>query len=165
MISINEQTVSRGDDWRACGGEVRGLVRRLRWSRHAQQARQFAAVLFVALVPVSLCYSSYVKLLLTSEIELKVAAAPCGYYEDEMRAYYCDKSRSDLPQELWVHLAHCRDCSRDLVFYGGIARCAPDQRATAKRSAQIQHGSEHSISLMQVLAEGTVAVAPSSQSR
>jgi hypothetical protein len=165
MISINEQSVSRGDDWRTCGGEVRGLVRRLRWRRRAQQARQFAAVLFVALVPVSLCYSSYVRLFLTSEIELKVASAPCGYYEDEMRAYYCDNSRSDLPPELWVHLAHCRDCSRDLIFYGGIARCTPDRRPAAKRSAQIQHGSEHAITLTQVLAEGTLAVAVPSQSR
>jgi hypothetical protein len=115
-------------------------------------------VLFVALVPVSLCYSSYVKSFLTSQIELKVAAAPCGYYEDEMRAYYCDKSRSDLPSELWVHIAHCQDCSRDLVFYGGIAQCSHDRPAAAKHSASVLHGPDRAVSLMRVLAEGTLAV-------
>ncbi len=158
MISITEQPVSRADDWRACGGEVRGLVRRLRWRRRAHQARRFVAVVVVALVPVTLCFSSYVKSFLTSEIELKVASAPCGYYEDEMRAYYSDKSRSDLPSDLWVHLAHCPDCSRDLVFYGGIAQCTPDRRAMPKHSAHVHHGTDQAVSLMQVLAEGTLAV-------
>jgi hypothetical protein len=158
MKTIDEQAVSHADGWRACGGEVRGLVRRLRWRRRAHQARQFVAVVFVALVPVTLCFSSYVKSFLTSQIELKVAAAPCGYYEDEMRAYYCDKSRSDLPPELWVHLAHCRDCSRDLVFYGGIAQCVPQRPAAAKHSAHVQRGPDHAVTLMQVLTEGTLAV-------
>ncbi len=146
-------------EWRPCGGEVHGLVRRLRWRRRAQQARQFVAVLFIALVPVSLCFSSYVNWYLTSQIELKVAAAPCGYYEDEMRAYYSDKSRSDLPTDLWVHLAHCPDCSRDLVFYGGIAQCAPDRsRPATKHSAHLHQAGSQSVTLSQVLAEGTLAV-------
>jgi hypothetical protein len=158
MTTNKEQTDSHADDWRACGGEVRGLVRRLRWRRRTYQARQFVALVFVALVPLALCFSSYVKSFLTSEIELKVSSAPCGYYEDEMRAYYCDKSRSDLPTELWVHLAHCPDCSRDLVFYGGIARCESTRRPPTKHSAQMHHGPDQAISLMQVLAEGTLAV-------
>jgi hypothetical protein len=159
MTTINGQSVSHADDWHACGGEVRGLVRRLRWRRRTDQARRFVAVAFVAIVPLTLCFSSYVKSFLTSEIELKVASAPCGYYEDEMRAYYCDKSRSDLPSELWVHLAHCPDCSRDLVFYGGIAQCTPDhRRGAAKHSAHVHQGSDQAVSLMRVLAEGTLAV-------
>jgi hypothetical protein len=158
MTTNHEQTLLHGDDWRACGGQVKGLVRRLRWRRRAHNARQFAAVLFVALVPVALCYSSYVKSFLTSQIELKVASAPCGYYEDEMRAYYSDKSRSDLPSELWVHIANCRDCSRDLVFYGGIAQCAHDRPAAAKHSAAVVHGPDRTVSLMRLLAEGTLAV-------
>ncbi len=165
MITINEQSASRGDNWRACGGEVRGLVRRLRWRKRSHQARQFAAVLVIALVPVSLSYSSYVKSYLTSQIELQVAQVPCGYYEDEMRAYYSDNSRSDLPPELWVHLSHCPDCSRDLVFYGGIARCAPERRVPGKESAQLHHGAEHAVTLSQVLAEGTLAVTTHSQGR
>jgi hypothetical protein len=165
MITINEQSVSQGDSWHACGGEVRGLVRRLRWRRRSHQARQFAAVLFVALVPVSLCYSSYVKLFLTSQIELKVAAAPCGYYEDEMRAYYSDHQRSDLPTELWVHLAHCPDCSRDLLFYGGIARCPDGPVSSGKQRVDLHHGSEHAITLSQVLAQGTLAVTVHPQDR
>jgi hypothetical protein len=164
MITINQQSVSRGDSWRACSGEVHGLVRRLRWRKRGQQARQFAAVLVIAMAPLSICYSSYVRGYVTSEIELKVAAVPCNYYEDEMRAFYCDKSRSDLPSELWVHLSHCPDCSRDLVFYGGIARCTPDRRAAVKPSAQLQHGAQQAVTLTQVLAEGTLAVVPS-QSR
>ncbi len=167
MISINEQSVSRDDTWQACGGEVRGLVRRLRWRRRGHQARQFAAVLIIALAPVSLFYSSYVRSYLTSEIELKVASVPCGYYEDEMRAYYSDHSRSDLPSELWVHLSHCPDCSRDLVFYGGIARCVRGgQVGGGKHSAQIQQpGVERAVTLSQVLAQGTLAIATPSQGR
>jgi hypothetical protein len=117
------------------------------------------AVAFVALTPV-LCLSSSVNGFLTSQIELKTAAAPCGYYEDEMRAYYCEKSRADLPPELWVHLAHCRDCSRDLVFYGGIAQCAPDHRRApaAKHSAHSHNDGDHAVTLSQILTEGTIAV-------
>ncbi|HXY33418.1 MAG TPA: hypothetical protein VEI07_04275 [Planctomycetaceae bacterium] len=160
MTTTNEQTVSRADGWRACGGEVRGLVSRLRWRKRAHQARQVSAVVFVALTPVLLCFSSYVRSFVTSEIELKTASAPCGYYEDEMRAYYCDKSRSDLPADLWVHLAHCRDCSRDLVFYGGIAQCTPDRRrgSAVKHSAHLHRGGDQTLSLTQVLLEGTLAV-------
>ncbi|HEV8071121.1 MAG TPA: hypothetical protein VGP76_25630 [Planctomycetaceae bacterium] len=154
---INGQTISHAGEWRACGGEVRKLVQRLRWRRRGQQARQFAAIVFVAVVPF-LCFTPYAKLFLTSQIELKVAAAPCGYYEDEMRAYYCDKSRSDLPAELWVHLSHCRDCSRDLVFYGGISQCMPDRAAVAKHAAHMHHGPQQRVTLMQVLTEGTLAV-------
>jgi hypothetical protein len=167
MISINEQSVSRDETWHACGGEVRGLVRRLRRRRRAHQVRQFAAMLFVALAPVSLFYSSYVRSYLTSQIELQVASVPCGYYEDEMRDYYSDHSRSDLPSELWVHLSHCPDCSRDLVFYGGIARCVRGGRVGGgKPSAQIQQpGVERAVTLSQVLAQGTLAIAAPSQSR
>jgi hypothetical protein len=147
------------DQWRSCGGEVHGLVRRLRWRKRAFQARQFAAVLFVAVTPAVIWCSSSVNYFVTSQIELKTAAAPCIYYEDEMRAYYCDKSRSDLPPELWVHLSHCPDCSRDLVFYGGIAQCTPDRRAPAdKHSVHLHHEGDHAVSLMQVLTEGTIAV-------
>jgi hypothetical protein len=158
MTAINHQTAPHADDWRVCGGEVRGLVRRLRWRRRAQQARQFVAIVFVAVVP-ALCFTPYAKSLVTTEVELKVAAAPCDYYEGEMRAYYCDKSRSDLPPELWVHLAHCKDCSKDLVFYGGIAQCTPSRRAhDVKHSAHLHHGSGQTMTLMQVLTEGTIAV-------
>jgi hypothetical protein len=154
---INGQTNSHAGEWRACGGEVRKLVQRLRWRRRGQQARQFVAIVFVAVVPF-LCFTPYARLFLTSQIELKVAAAPCGYYEDEMRAYYSDKSRSDLPPELWVHLSHCRDCSRDLAFYGGIAQCMPDRAAVAKHSAHMHHDPQQRVTLMQVLTEGTLAV-------
>ena len=159
MITINEHSALHADGWRACGGEVHGLVRRLRWHRRAHQTRLFIAYLIIAFAPVSMCFSSYVKSFVTSEIELKVAAVPCGYYEDEMRAYYCDKARSDLPQELWVHLAHCPDCSRDLIFYGGIAQCSPDHRGTAsKHSAHIHRGPEQALTLTQLLTAGTIAV-------
>jgi hypothetical protein len=159
MITINEQSAVHPDGWRACGGEVRGLVHRLRWRRRAQQSRQFVALVIIALAPVSLCFSSYVKSFLTSQIELKTAAVPCGYYEDEMRAYYCDKSRSDLPPDLWVHLSHCPDCGRDLRFYGGIAQCRPDSRAgQVKHSAHVHRAPEQAVTLMQVLTEGTLAV-------
>jgi hypothetical protein len=159
MITINKETNSHADDWRACGGEVHGLVRRLRWRRRSHQVREFVAVVFVALVPLALCFSSNVKSFLTSEIELKVAAAPCGYYEDEMRAYYSDKSRSDLPSELWVHLAHCSNCSQDLVFYGGIAQCPRGHRRGPDHSAHAQHDTTtQAVGLMRLLAEGTLAV-------
>jgi hypothetical protein len=158
MITINKETISHAGDWQACGGEVRGLVRRLRWRRRSHQVREIVAVVFVALVPLALCFSSSVKSFLTSEIELKVAAAPCGYYADEMRAYYCDKSRSDLPSELWVHLAHCPNCSQDLVFYGGIAQCRPGHRAGPGHSAHAEHDAKQAVGLMRLLAEGTLAV-------
>jgi hypothetical protein len=159
MITINEQSALHADGWRACGGEVRGLVRRLRWHRRLHQTRQFVALVVIAMAPVSLAFSSYVKTFLTSQIELKTAAVPCGYYEDEMRAYYCDKSRSDLPPELWVHISHCPDCGRDLRFYGGIAQCSPDQQVAPKRtSAHIHHAAEHAVTLTQVLNAGTLAI-------
>jgi hypothetical protein len=159
MITINEQSVVHADGWRACGGEVRGLVHRLRWRRRAQRTRQLCAFVIIALAPVSIFFSSSVKSFLTSQIELKTAAVPCGYYEDEMRAYYCDKARTDLPPELWVHLSHCPDCSRDLVFYGGIAQCAPDHRGKGvKHSAHVHRAPEQAVTLMQVLTEGTIAV-------
>jgi hypothetical protein len=157
MTTTNQQS-THADEWRSCAGQVTGLVRRLRWRRRAHIARQTLAVLFVAIVPVTLCYSSSVRMFLTSQIELKTAAVPCGYYEDEMRAYYFDKSRSDLPSDLWVHISHCPDCSRDLMFYGGIARCARDQRPATKHSASVQHGADQAVSLMQIFAEGTIAV-------
>lgn len=157
MLTKHEQT-TRPDEWRSCVGQVHGLVSRLRWRRRLHVARQCLAVLFVAVVPVTLCYSGSVRLFLTSQIELKTAAAPCGYYEDEMRAFYFDKSRSDLPPDLWVHIAHCRDCSRDLMFYGGVARCARDHRPATKHSAAVQHQPQQAVSLMQIFAEGTIAV-------
>jgi hypothetical protein len=161
MTMIHDRQNLGSDEWRPCGGEVHGLVRRLRWRRHGHHARRFMALVIIALAPVSICFSSSVKSYVTSQIELKVAPKPCDYYEDEMRAYYCEKSRSDLPPDLWVHLSHCRDCSRDLVFYGGIAQCLPDgrrHRQSVKQSAHLHHGPEQAVSLMQVLAKGTLAV-------
>jgi hypothetical protein len=157
MTTTHEQS-THANDWRSCDGQVHHLVRRLRWRRRAHVARQFLAVLFVAIVPVTLCYSASVRLFLTSQIELKTASVPCGYYEDEMRAFYFDKTRSDLPSDLWVHIAHCRDCSRDLMFYGGIARCARDHRPVTKHSASVQHEPEQAVTLMRIFAEGTIAV-------
>jgi hypothetical protein len=161
MTTIQDRQKTGSDDWRPCGGEVRGLVRRLRWRRRNHHARRFVALVIIVLAPVSLCFSSSVKSYLISQIELKVSPTPCDYYEDEMRAYYCEKARTDLPPDLWVHLSHCRDCSRDLVFYGGIAQCLPESRRhrqSAKQSAHVQHGSDQAVSLMQVLAKGTLAV-------
>jgi hypothetical protein len=155
---LNKDTISPAGDWHACGGEVRGLVRRLRVRRRVYQVRQFASVVVIALAPLALWFSSSVKSYLASEIELKVAAAPCGYYEDEMRAYYSDKTRSDLPPQLWEHLAHCSNCSRDLVFYGGIAQCTPSYHPNAHHSAHVHHDSDRAVGLMRVLAEGTLAV-------
>jgi hypothetical protein len=157
MKTTHEQS-THADEWRSCAGQVHGLVRRLRWRRRAHIARQTLSVLFVAIVPVTLCYAGTVRLFLTSQIELKTAAAPCGYYEDEMRAFYFDKTRSDLPSDLWVHISHCPDCGRDLMFYGGIARCARDHRPATKQSAAVQHEPEQAVSLMRIYAEGTLAV-------
>jgi hypothetical protein len=158
MTKLNQSTVSRPDDWRTCGGEVSHLVRRLRWRHRTHQARGFVAVMFVALVPLALCFSTPVKSFLTSEIELNVASAPCAYYQDEMRAYYCDKSRSDLPTELWEHLATCHDCGRDLVFFGGIAQADGKSHIHANHSALHQQGPKRAVGLLRLFAEGTLAI-------
>jgi hypothetical protein len=158
MIAHHKQTVEDRDEWHASGGEVRRMVRRLRWRRRSQRARKATLMVLVVLAPVSLAYWSSVESFLTSQIELRVASAPCTYYEDEMLAYYSDKSRSDLPPQLWEHIATCSACSKDLVFYGGIAASKGVHQGTVSPSAHIHRGTESAVSLIELWAEGTLAV-------
>jgi hypothetical protein len=159
MTTLNNPTVEQ-DGWRACGGEVRRLVRHLRWRRRSEQASKAAALVLVVLAPISLAYWSTLQLFVTSEIELKVTNVPsCTYYEDEMLAYYSNKSRADLPPQLWEHISHCPDCSKDLIFYGGIAQIKNSERPQQPaHAAHIGHDSQRAVSLIQLLAKGTLAV-------
>jgi hypothetical protein len=153
-----KQTVTGQEEWHASGGEVGRMVRRLRWRRRSQRASKVALMVIVVLAPVSLAYWTSVELFLTSQIELRVASAPCTYYEDEMLAYYSEKSRPDLPPQLWEHIATCSACSKDLVFYGGIAQSKDNHRAKAQPSAHVHHGAGSAVSLTELWAEGTLAV-------
>jgi hypothetical protein len=154
----HKQSVEHRDEWHASGGEVGRMVRRLRWRRRSQRASKAVLMVLVVLAPVSLAYWTSVELFLTSQIELRVASAPCTYYEDEMLAYYSEKSRSDLPPQLWEHIATCSDCSKDLMFYGGIAQSKGGRRGKVHPSAHVHRGTERAVSLMGLWAEGTLAV-------
>jgi hypothetical protein len=158
MIAHRKQTVEHQDEWRACGGEVGRMVRRLRWRRRSQRASKAALMVLVVLAPVSLAYWTTVESFLTSQIELRVASAPCTYYEDEMLAYYSEKSRSDLPPQLWEHIATCSACSKDLIFYGGIAASKVRHQGAVPPSAHVHRSTESAVSLTELWAEGTLAV-------
>jgi hypothetical protein len=154
----HKQTIEGQEEWRAAGGEVGRMVRRLRWRRRSQRASKAALLVLVVLAPVSLAYWTSVELFLTSQIELRVASAPCTYYEGEMLAYYSDKSRSDLPPQLWEHISTCSDCSKDLMFYGGIAQSQDGHSRKAHQSVHVHRGTKSAVSLTGLWAEGTLAV-------
>jgi len=121
--------------WRTCDGEVGKLVHCLRWRKRSAHIRQTALlVTFVALtLSGSYFYSDVV-----TEIEVGMTGSPCTHYSEELRAFYCDKSRSELEPKLWEHISTCRDCRREFGFFSGISQARIARVTPNKRSVQLE---------------------------
>jgi len=117
MISENRAALAT-DAWQTCTGEVGQLVHHLRWRRRSARLRRGALLATLALVTVG---GNYFYSDVATELSVKATGSPCDHYTQELRAYYYDKSISDLEPGFWEHLSKCRDCQREFQFVGGIS--------------------------------------------
>jgi len=121
--------------WRTCDGEVGKLVHRLRWRKRSAQFRRSA--LLVTFVALTLSGSYFYSDVVTA-FEVGMTGSPCVHYSDELRAYYCDKSQSELEPKLWEHISNCPDCRREFGFFSGISQARVARATPNKRSVQLE---------------------------
>lgn len=120
--------------WRTCDGEVGKLVHRLRWRKRSAQIRRTA--LLATLVALTLSGSYFYSDVVT-EMEVGMTGSRCVHYSEEIRAFYCDKSQSELEPKLWEHISTCPDCRREFGFFSGISQARVARATPIKRSVQL----------------------------
>lgn len=152
----NEQVDGKAipQEWHECDGEVGRLVHQLRWRRRATPVKRGALVLGILLlfVPLHYFFSDAI-----SEIEANVTGCTCDHYMEEMRDFYCEKSRDRLDVKLWEHLSTCRDCRKTFTLYTRIARTSV-ARASVNGNRTHTTSPKHPISLEQLLKGATFAM-------
>ena len=143
------------DQWRRCDGEISQVVHRLRWRRRTTRIR--TAALFVMLLVVSVG-GSYFRSEIDAKLAIQATGSPCDHYMEEIRGFYCDRTQYELEPKLWEHIAHCRDCGRDFLFFGGIAHSGhPHVSKPNADSAHFGTAAPATASFEWILREGTLA--------
>jgi hypothetical protein len=141
------------DEWQSCKGEVGQLVHRLRWQRRSTQLRRGALLATLAMLTVG---GNYYYSDVATELSVKASGSPCDHYSQELRAYFCDKSISDLDPSFWEHFSKCPDCRREFKFFGGISHTHLAHVSNAQKRAETD-GTTHHISLDELLKQATFA--------
>jgi hypothetical protein len=131
--------------WQQCAGEVNRLVHHLRWRRRATHLRRGALLAILAVVTIG---GNYYYSDVATILSVKATGSPCDHFDQELRAFYCDKSLSELDQSFWIHLAKCPDCQKEFRFFGGISP-HPHKHGQADTN--------HQISLDDLLRQATLA--------
>jgi hypothetical protein len=152
MIKASQAKMA-SNEWQNCEGEVGRLVHHLRWRRRAARVR--GAVLLAILAVVTVGGNFYYSDVATV-LSVRATGSPCDHFDQELRAFYCDKSLSELDQAFWVHLAKCPDCQREFRFFGGIADHRIAHLARHNQRTQLDTTSHH-ISLDELLKQATFA--------
>ena len=107
---------SRSNEWQNCDGELGRLVHQLRWRRRASRLRRTALLTVLAIVTIG---GNYVYSDVATVLSVKATGSPCDHYNQELRAFYCEKSLSELDQAFWVHLSEVPLIARgNFAFFG-----------------------------------------------
>lgn len=156
MISNVERHETNWDaEWRSCQGEVGSVVHGLRWrTRRAVLRRGAFLAVFATVAISSRAYYSEV----VAQLENRATGSPCAHYTDEMRDYFCEKTRADLEPKLWDHISHCAECQREMGFYCGISESSVVRSSPRPESSAHIPGHQHPISAFeQILESATLA--------
>jgi hypothetical protein len=146
------QAEARSNEWQNCDGEVGRLVHQLRWRRRATRLRRGTLLAVLAIVTIG---GNYVYSDVATVLSVRATGSPCDHYDQELRAFYCEKSLSELDDAFWIHLAKCPDCQREFRFFGGIAPHRLDHLGRHNKHGQTNGG--HRISLDELLKQATFA--------
>ena len=151
MISNVGRRESKPDtEWRHCHGEVGHLVHGLRWRTRRAILRRSALLATFAMVAVG---SRFYKPEVEAQLENRATGSACAHYSDEMRDYFCEKTRAELEPKLWDHISHCPECQRELGFFRGISESSVARASWPKASAHIP-GHQHPVSAFEQFLQG-----------
>ena len=142
----------KSNAWQNCEGEVGHLVHQLRWHRRAARLRRTALLTVLVIVTIG---GNYVYSDVATVLSVKATGSPCDHYDQELRAFYCEKSLSELDDAFWIHLAKCPDCQREFHFFGGIAPHRFNHIGPNHKHRQTD--TDHHISLDELLKQATFA--------
>ena len=128
------------------------------WSRRRRFAVAVVAAVsatVLAVLAIVTIGGNYVYSDVATVLSVRATGSPCDHYDQELRAFYCEKSLSELDDAFWIHLAKCPDCQREFRFFGGIAPHRLDHLGPHNKHGQTNGG--HRISLDELLKQATFA--------